>query len=307
MSNLAGHSLQSDPTVLSKVLCPSCSGGFDLSQERCAKCGRVVRYENGILSLLKEEALKGESIRERQLRDQQALAEPPPTVAELAADPHMAMEVEPTIEWLGLKDNDSILELGCGAGRYTQLITGPRRSILAMDFSVEAIRRLQVLLTQNKATENVAYVHASIGDFATQPASFDVAFSTLTSNLPDYEHRQKLYQTAAQSLKSTGRFVFSAHHHALRYRFTGVPKSGHYKDGGIYRYHLETQELRRELSPWFGSIRMSPMQIYVPYFSRKRETRVRVSRVAEKIPFIRSLGGLLICEAKDPRPAARAS
>ena len=283
------------------ICCPECASGLDVAAAvSVCRCGRRHQVHQGIASLLRNEALVSESAHERSLRDAEALAGVRRTAEEIAASPHEAMEMRTTLEWLALRNDDVVLELGCGDGRYTEIIARPGRRILAVDFSMEALRRLQEVLERKSVAVDVGMVHASIADLAVRPQSFDVVFSTLTSNLPDHAHRQMLYRLAASALKPGGRFVFSAHHYGWRERRAGMDKSGHYTPGGIYRYQMTRKELREELRQTFADVRISPIQIYLPLVSRITGLRVALSRAAERIPLLNNLGALLLCEARNP-------
>lgn len=57
-----------------------------------------------------------------------------------------------------------------------------------------------------------------LGDINTlqvAPKQFRLGLSTLTSNLPSWEHRESLYRLARTALAPHGRFVFSTHFHGI--------------------------------------------------------------------------------------------
>jgi SAM-dependent methyltransferase len=249
---------------------------------------------------LKVDALVGESSREREIRDEQAASRRRRDRKEILSDPHELMEIDPTMEWLALTGRETILELGCGTGRYTELLAAKGCNVLAMDFSMQALLKLERTLQAGGVAHNVGLVNASVGAFSVAPRSFDVVFSTLTSNLPDRSHRQAMYDLAATALKPGGRFLFSSHHYGLRARWTNTPKAGLYRAGGIYREYFTAAEMRSELAGKFKELRVKPVQIYLPFLSRNPAFGVRVSRWAEKIPLLRAFGDLLLMEAKTP-------
>jgi SAM-dependent methyltransferase len=292
------------PAELAATLaCPTCRAILDVrSASCCVACGRGFQIEPGgrLVTLLQEGALVGESRREREIRDQQVLGLPRRDSQEVLSDPHEVMEMAPTMEWLALTGRESILELGCGTGRYTQLLAATACHVLAMDFSRQSLLKLDGTLRAGGLAENVGLVNASIGDFAVAPRSFDVVLSTLTSNLPDRRHRQAMYALAATALKPGGRFVFSSHHYGLRARRERTPKLGFYQAGGIFREYLTAAEIREEIAGTFERLRLRPIRIYLPFLSRNPASRVRVSRWAEKVPLLRDFGDLLLVEATRP-------
>lgn len=290
--------------ALALIRCPACSGSleaadFEKGPVTCTGCPRDFDIQDGILRLLQSDALTADSERERSARDAQALAAPKPSSHVVLEDPHQAMEMLPTLESLHLRSTDVVLELGCGDGRYSELISGEHRTVIAVDFSIEALRQMRNKTVAAGGT--VAPVLASVTDFAVTPRAFDVVFCTLTSNLPDALQRGLLYSLASGALKLGGRFVFSVHHHGIMERLRKVPQSGHYEDGGIYRYNFTVKDLRDEVGRVFASCRVSFIRIYVPLTGLLRLPRVQVSRIAEHIPGINRLAQLLLCEACRPR------
>ena len=296
--------MQLFPSEFASILeCPTCRTILDVeSASRCSRCARGFETEQGgrLVSLLKVAALVGDSCRERELRDAQAARGHRRECKEVLSNPHDSMEMGPTLEWLGVTGRETILELGCGTGRYTELLAGKGCHVLAMDFSKQALLKLEGTLQALGTAKNVGLVNASIGDFSVAPHSFDIVFSTLTSNLPDRSHRQAMYALAATALKPGGRFVFSSHHYGLGARWTKTPKTGVYQDGGIFREYLTAAEIRAEAAGDFKTLRMKPVQIYLPILSRNPAFRVRISRWAEKVPLLRQFGRLLLMEATAP-------
>jgi SAM-dependent methyltransferase len=122
------------------------------------------------------------------------------------------------------------------------------------------------------------------------------------SNLPTRAHREATYRLAARSLRPGGRFVYSTHHHSIRDRLTGKPKSGHYRKGGIYRYQFSLRECVEEASAHFRTVRARPLRVYLPLSRRLRMPLELQSRIGERIPIVRGLAQLVLCSASDPRP-----
>jgi SAM-dependent methyltransferase len=288
---------------VSALLCPTCHAILDPgSASGCRSCGRnfETAQDGRILKILRPESLVGEASRERGIRDDQAATRQRRGWKETISDPHESMEIDPTMEWLALSGWESILELGCGTGRYTEQFAAMGCKVLAMDFSMQALLKLDDAVQELGAGHNVGLVNASIGDFAAAPRSFDIVFSTLTSNLPDRAHRHAMYALAAGALKPGGRFVFLAHHYGLRAWWSKTEKAGLYRPGGIFREYFTPSEILNELRGVFDETRVKPVQIYLPFVSRTHDNRVRISRMAEKIPILRDFGELLLIEARSP-------
>lgn len=261
---------------------------------RCRACRRAFAIDDGILDLLDDASLDGESRHEQLLRNARALD--PATIAGPAlVTEHNAMEMIPTIEALPTGRARAMLELGCGDGRYTVMLAQRYQWVVAVDFSRESLRKLQGQLGGDR---NVGLVLGDVGTMKLPAAGFDCVFSTLVSNLPSRRHRDALYRLAATALRPDGRFVFSAHHQGIRQRLGGVEKSGRYHRGGIYRYNFTIDECRAEVRPYFEVVEAGPIQIYLPLSRTLRLPLLALSRFLENVPLVNRLGELILCTAE---------
>lgn len=262
----------------------------------CVVCRALYSIDGGILNLLNESALDEESANEQRRRNANCA-----TVDSLdtpAARANNDMEMLPILEALPVAPGHTILELGCGEGRYTTALAG-RANVLAIDFSIELLRILQRRLPHG--TRNVGLVLGDITTVKVAPQKFDFALSTLTSNLPTREHRERLYRLARTALVPRGRFVFCSHMQGIRQRLAGERKSGRYKFGGIYRYNFDLQESIDKVEPHFAHVRACPIQIHLPFARTLRLPVVRLSRILERVPLLNMFGMLLLGVAEGPR------
>jgi SAM-dependent methyltransferase len=297
------------------VLCPRCGSRlvaqtsstvarkpFSHEKYQCEDCASGYSEEDEILRLLDSDRLHSESHRELNLRDEQAGGSRKwRSLQDLIDDEHQAMEVLPTLEWLSLSRRDDLLELGCGDGRYTRFLAVQVKSLMAVDLSLRSLLCLRTQLDVDVAKKCIGLVQADACSLKLVPRSFDVAFSTLVSNLPTPDHRVALYRLAAESIRPHGRFVFSVHQHSFRDRMLGVAKSGRYAGGGIYRYQFSAQELESEIGRFFEWFRIRPIRTYVPLSRRFGLRPISVSRFAERVPLLGRLALLLLCEARRPK------
>jgi SAM-dependent methyltransferase len=208
-------------------------------------------------------------------------------------------EITPTLKALGDTTGDLVLELGCGNGRYTVLILGRCRAIVAVDFSRAALAKLS---QRAGPRDDLLLVHADITKLSTARESFGAALSTLVSNLPTREHREAMYRLVAGALRTDGRFVFGTHLHGIRQRYLRIPKRGRYPDADIYRYNFTLAECRSDPSSCFGRVKAHPVQIYIPVLRRASwPSPHRLSRALERIPVLNLFGALTVCTATLPR------
>ena len=296
------------PTTLASLLrCPDDGGPLSISTPgggappaflsegalSCSTCGQRLPISGGVLRLLHTKQLNRESATELQVREQSFEIPRPGPLHE--------MQMQPTLAALRPFDGSVLLEMGCGTGRYTTLLARACRAVVAVDFS---LNRLAALAQQLAPQATVALVQADVTSLRVAPQLFQRALSTLTSNLPDREHRLAMFGVAADALEASGRFVFSTHFHGIRDRLLGVPQAGRYEeqngDAGVFRYHMIHQEGAREAAPYFSRVRSRPIQILLPFARQLRLPLVGLSRFAEYIPLLNQFGNFLLFVATRP-------
>lgn len=264
---------------------------------KCVACGATFMIDDGILNLLDAQVLDAQSAEEQRCRDAESATVDPITNARERA--HNDMEMLPTLHALPVNRHQTLLELGCGEGRYTVALA-ERTHVLAVDFSMQLLRKLQRSLPPDM--DGLGLVACDVTRMKVAPQRFDMVFSTLTSNLPSRRHRESLYMLARTALHPRGRFVFSSHHHGLRQRLAREAKSGHYKLGGIYRYNFDVNESIDEVSPHFASVDARPIRVVLPFARTLGLPVVRLSMWLERVPLLNKFGMLVLGVAQEPRP-----
>jgi cyclopropane fatty-acyl-phospholipid synthase-like methyltransferase len=263
---------------------------------RCTTCGAAFVIDDGILNMLNEKAMHNESKHYQRIQNEHTARSIKSTGSVWWENEHNAMEMIPTLEALCVSQDHTILELGCGDGRYTVQLARQCQWIVAIDFSIDSLRVLQQRL---QGIKNVGLVLADITTMKVT-AGFDRVFSTLVSNLPTREYRAAMYHLAASVLKPDGRFVFSAHNFGFRQKLMGEAKSGRYSEGGIYRYKFTASECTAEVRQYFTKTNVRPIQIYLPFARTLRLPVIALSRFLERVPLINVLGELILCSAEHP-------
>jgi SAM-dependent methyltransferase len=259
----------------------------------CGTCGAQWPIVDGVLDLLEPTALDVESRREMERRDvhwSAVRAECPPLTdmdrAEL--DSHLAA--------LTLAPTHTVLEFGCGAGRFSYELSRRAGRVVAVDFSLTGLHGVASLVGAN-----VALVRADVTKLQPAAGAFDRALSTLTSNLPTPETRDGLFRVAATGLHAGGRFVFGVHYYGTRARLIGVHKEGYYDEDGIYRLYMTKADCREMAGPHFGKVALRPVAVMLPLSRTLRLPLYATSRVCERIPGLADFGELLMGVADQPR------
>ncbi|MEK7098552.1 MAG: class I SAM-dependent methyltransferase [Patescibacteria group bacterium] len=102
----------------------------------------------------------------------------------------------------------TVLDMGCGDGRYSLIFAQNGARVIATDASEHQIEIAQ----QRHAHPNIAYNMSDVSA-APEPASVDVAFANLVvPSLSGTDKLDALVSTAKRTLKPGGKFIFSVLH-----------------------------------------------------------------------------------------------
>jgi SAM-dependent methyltransferase len=285
--------------LLSLVRCPQDGGELLLAGRGaavCVLCGTSFGIRDGILDLLGvDEPDNGLSRVEMAARDNDARTEHPRGLPSWHPRWRNELEVPATMRRVGDVSGRTVLELGCGTGLYTRLLTERGARVLAVDFSLES---LHVNRAHLPAGAVASFVRVDVSGFRLRPRSIDFALTTLYSNLPTPEHREAVNLAVREALTPGGRYVVSAHHQDIRRRFGRVDRKGLYSEQFPVFYECLTRaDLRRELGV-FASVDVEPIVIFLPWLSRIPFMRPTISRLTERIPLLRDFGQLLLATAR---------
>ena len=261
---------------------------------RCVECLTEYQIADGVARLFEPSKLDGVSRHEHQRRDQGASKDNFKWETSVLSQ----MEIVPTIESLRPLEGMSVLELGCGKGRFTTIMARTSATVVAIDFSLAVLQRLA---SRIETSWHIGLVQADCTKPAVASRSFQRALSTLTSNLPTGALVQAMYRVVSDALTTDGKFVFDTHHYSLRERIRMIPQAGHYPDSGIYRYLFRRNEIIEECGNYFEKVECRPIQITLPWLASLGFQPVELSRMAESIPLFNQFGELLLGVAERPR------
>jgi trans-aconitate 2-methyltransferase len=108
------------------------------------------------------------------------------------------------LERLALRGDETVVDVGCGAGRLTELLAEklPRGHVVAMDASAAMLERARERLA--RLGDRVSFVHGDAATFVARPP-VDAVFSTATFHwVPDHD---ALFASVLSSLRPGGRLV----------------------------------------------------------------------------------------------------
>jgi SAM-dependent methyltransferase len=188
------------------------------------------------------------------------------------------------------------LELACGDGRFTTLIAATGAKVLAVDFSINALRLLAHRLPPGA---RVGRVHATINQLQLAGRVFDRALTT--TPLDSRDERMTMYRTIAHALTDDGRYVASVEHDDANRRLLGLPLTRRYSRNGILIEHLTAESMRREVAPYFSELRTRPIRPRVPFVAKlPRGLAFPALRLIAALPVVRQFGELLLLVAQRP-------
>jgi len=267
---------------------------------RCKSCRAEFRIEDGIARLLPNQ-LSPEDKHEMNIRDtiDYDFTNPgpfvPPPEGWRSALSDM-LEVPPHLNGLQSSLSNTVLELACGDGRFTTLIAETGARILAVDFSINALRLLAHRLPSGA---RVGRVHADINQLHVASRSFDRAL-TLTP-LDSRDERMIMYRKIADALTDDGRYIGSVEHDDLNRRLLGLPLVRRYSRDGILIEHLTAKTMRREAAPYFSKLRIRPIRPCVPFVAKLPSgLAFPILRLTAALPIVRQFGELLLLTAQRP-------
>ncbi len=283
----------------------------------CATCEAHYRIRDGIALMLPVQ-LSPENEHEIAIRDEEyACTNPAPFAAPPAgwrSELNDVVEIPPFLRELEPLENCRVLELGCGDGRFTMLMAQMGASVMAVDFSLNALRRMAGWLASGVAPTAfqtvrrrsdhdlrpyVGLVHADASRFSMEPKSFDRALSA--TPLDSRDERMAMYRAVAETLRDGGRYIGSYEHDDLTRRLLGLPVARRYRDGGIFIEHFDASTVHRESAAYFLARRVYPIRPKVPFVSRlPRSWAANILSTTSRLPILRDLGEILLLRAERP-------
>jgi SAM-dependent methyltransferase len=268
---------------------------------RCTTCAATYRISEGIARMMIS-SLTQEGQHEMDIRDsidyecQNVGPFVPPPDGEWRSVLSDMLEIPPHMKELGVRREHTVLELACGDGRFTGLMAQAGARVMAVDFSINALR-LQA--HRVPPDSHIGRVHADINHFHVLERGFDRALSA--TPLHSRDERMTMYRRISNALKDDGRYICGVEYDDLNRRSLGLPLTRRYSQGGILIEHLTTDEMKREMSPYFRSVRMYPIRPKLLLVSKwPRKVAYAVLFTVSKLPWIRNLGEVLLVRAESP-------
>jgi ubiquinone/menaquinone biosynthesis C-methylase UbiE len=246
------------PLRLTSAAAPG-SDPIETGSLTCPECGREYPIAEGIPCLLPDPSLlprheAEEKERERNQRDREAGIYDRNRSLRLLS----LAEIPATLRRLQPQRSDTVLEIGCGTGRFTRHLAARCRRVVAVDYSRESLRRARAKIPQLE----VQFLQADASFLPLAERSADRALSCqMLEHLPTPEARERALAGIARALRPGGRVVVSAYWHSPFTRWFGE-REGHHSDA-IYFYRFDRREFQALLQPWFEVESLTGALIYI--------------------------------------------
>jgi SAM-dependent methyltransferase len=279
---------------------------------RCAECSCDYPIEDGILRLMSD-ALTKENQHEITLLNQAYGSMPdvfePPKVG-WRSELNDRVEISPHLDGLKLHPGNNVLEIGCGDGRYTVLMSQLGAHVLAFDFCIEALKRTSKNLAASKAPTTFvvspAFVRGEVGLVQADVTTLNLAsraFDRCLSATPldNRNERLRLFRVIADALTNEGRYVCGVEYDDLYRRLFGLPVMRRYSPGGVLIEHLTMADLKRESGTYFRGLRMQLIRVHLPLVHKlPLWLSAPITKLAGSIPIVRQFGQIVMVTATRP-------
>jgi SAM-dependent methyltransferase len=284
---------------------------------RCEACAAEYRIQDGIARLM-DGGLTPENEHEISLRNAEYGSMPPtafvPPDRSWRSELNDLIEIPPHLDALEPLENCTVLEVGCGDGRFTMLMAHLGARVLAVDFSIGALQKLAQRLPSGLAPTSyrivsrcpsadfrrrVGLVQAHAGRLHVAPRSLARVLSATPLDCRD--ERMAMYRSIADALHDGGRFVGGVEHDDLARRVLGLPSVRRYSPGGIFIEHFDRAKMRCEAAPYFSKLTIRAIRPKVPFMHRlPLKWGVRAARWMSLTPGLSNLGEILLMRAERP-------
>lgn len=231
---------------ISKRDCEDCANfEIESGELRCPSCGKRYPIIDGIPDMIcfeEFDPIAQIKMKEIEVRDREA-----PVERKFYSDYMWYGEIPPVLKLLKLSDEDILLELGCGSGRFTGIYSR-RCTVFAVDFS---LRALQECKKNSDGKSTLHLIRANIEYLPFLKNRFNKIVSTQVMCYLPEKARFKSYAEIIRVLHDNGSFVMTVYNYNQIKKRDGFPKE-FFSPAGIYNFYFTRKELVTELERFFN-------------------------------------------------------
>jgi ubiquinone/menaquinone biosynthesis C-methylase UbiE/uncharacterized protein YbaR (Trm112 family) len=266
----------------------------------CAECGARYPVTDGIPDMVGDapEHLSNESDQ----WDRHA----PDYDAGRSIDPIYMAGVHAVLAGLDPRPHELVLDAGCGTGLTTRQFHRPGMNTVALDLSMESLRRLR---TRLPAGHTVGLVRGDLSALPFAPGAFDkVLCANALQQLPGDDLRRRCAAGLARVARPGATVVVSAHNFSRPKQKAGWCKegsSGSHSGAVDYIYRFGADELEAMLGDYLNvrSVRGAGLPLF--YRLKLSPLMRQIERIGSKMALSREWGNMLVavCEARTGSPS----
>lgn len=279
---------------------------------RCETCFRVYSIQDGILRLMADTVTE-ENQHEIMLLDRAYGSMPETFEAPKSgwrSELNDQVEIPPHLDGLQLRPGHNVLEIGCGDGRYTVLMSQLGAHVLAFDFCIEALKQASRNLAANSAPTTFrvepAFCRGEVGLVQADATTINLSAQTFdrcisATPLDNRNERLRLFRVIAEALRDDGRYVCGVEYDDLFRRLLGLPVMRRYSPGGVLIEHLTIADLKRESGAYFRGLKTRLIRVHLPLLHKFPVwLAAPLTKLAGSIPILRQFGQIVIVTATRP-------
>lgn len=202
--------------------------------------------------------------------------------------------VDAAVQALAAEAGDMVLDAACGTGLTIKAYLRPGLRVVALDLSLESLRRLRASLDN----PNVTYVR---GDLQALPFAAGTFGKVLCANalqhLPDEAARRRCVAELARVARPGARVAVTAHNFSIPKRRKGWPKEGSAgsQSGAVrYIYRYDAAEFRDLLASSLNVERVTGAGLPLPYRFKLTPLSRRLERFLRRFPASARWGHMLV-------------
>ena len=172
--------------------------------------------------------------------------------------------------------NGSILDLGCGTGTYSRILSKNNQFVKSVDLSAKMLESFNNVIRENSIS-NIETVCSSIEEFNIAEDSYDFILSTLAFHY--LENLNPVFADINKGLKSKGKFVLSVEHPVL----TATKNIGwHVSDDNYEHWRLDNYfETGMRKTSWLGADVVKYHRTFEDYFNLFQNHNFEILSVVE--------------------------
>lgn len=170
------------------------------------------------------------------------------------------LEIPSTLGPLGLGKRSRVVEVGCGTGRLTLPLLSRGATVIAMDHSLESLRRLRSKLG-DRASERLQLVQADATRLPVRDGwASDALAAQMIEHVPSAAMRKAVVRELARALEPSGRLAISGYYWTPFLRLLLRREGAH--SGKMYYRRFTKNEFLEMLAPEFEVERLTGRLLY---------------------------------------------